>query len=296
MDNIRSAKADFVASAAALREPHLWIMSILYIGTFGSFIGFAGVFPKVIATQFPEFSAFHVGAAAVSLAFMGALVGSLARPFGGKLADRFGGAKVTFFSFAVMALGALAVVLTLPVGNFWLFLVTFMVIFTATGIGNGATYRMIPSIFSARNGVVERAHAVGRRRNAAQDGCRDRHHLGDRRVRRIHHSAGARSLTGSDRQLRQRDLRFCRGVRRADGGDGVLLPPSRIVTGRASNLGSTTHDDGRSRDGGNALSLLRPSVRDDGHRGLPRPRWRSPVESFRRIVGACARRAGRPPN
>lgn len=75
MDNVSSAKADFAASAAALREPHLWIMSVLYIGTFGSFIGFAGVFPKVIATQFPEFSSFQVGAAAVSLAFMGALVG-----------------------------------------------------------------------------------------------------------------------------------------------------------------------------------------------------------------------------
>ncbi len=154
MDNIRSAKADFAASAAALREPHLWIMSILYIGTFGSFIGFAGVFPKLIATQFPDFSAFYVGAATVSLAFLGALVGSLARPFGGKLADRFGGAKVTFFSFAVMALGALAVVLTLPLGNFWIFLATFMVIFTATGVGNGATYRMIPSIFAARSGVA----------------------------------------------------------------------------------------------------------------------------------------------
>lgn len=170
MDNIRSAKADFAASAAALREPHLWIMSILYIGTFGSFIGFAGVFPKLIATQFPEFSAFHVGAAAVSLAFLGALVGSLARPFGGRLADRFGGAKVTFFAFAVMAVGALAVVLTLPVGSFWLFLATFMVIFTATGIGNGATYRMIPSIFSALNGV-KNAHKesgdVGTQRKTA---------------------------------------------------------------------------------------------------------------------------------
>ncbi|MEO5919918.1 MAG: MFS transporter [Pseudolysinimonas sp.] len=158
MDNIRSAKADFAASASALREPHLWIMSILYIGTFGSFIGFAGVFPKVIATQFPDFSAIHIGVAAISLAFMGALFGSVARPFGGKLADRFGGAKVTFLAFLVMALGATAVVLVLPLGNFWIFLVTFLVIFTATGIGNGSTYRMIPSIFAARSGVAN-AHA-----------------------------------------------------------------------------------------------------------------------------------------
>lgn len=155
MNNLSNAKADFAASAAALRDPHTWIMAVLYIGTFGSFIGFAGVFPKLIATQFPDFSAIHVGAAAVSLAFLGALVGSLARPFGGRLADRFGGAKVTIAAFAVMALGAFAVILSLPVGNFWLFLGTFLFIFAATGIGNGSTYRMIPSIFSARSGVKD---------------------------------------------------------------------------------------------------------------------------------------------
>ena len=155
MNNLSNAKADFAASAAALKEPHTWIMAVLYIGTFGSFIGFAGVFPKVIATQFPEFSTFHVGAAAISLAFLGALCGSIARPFGGKLADRFGGAKVTVAAFSVMALGALAVIYTLPLGNFWIFLGIFMVIFGATGIGNGSTYRMIPSIFAARAGVAD---------------------------------------------------------------------------------------------------------------------------------------------
>jgi NNP family nitrate/nitrite transporter-like MFS transporter len=155
MDNLTNAKADFKASAAALRDPHTWIMSILYIGTFGSFIGFAGVFPKVLATQFPTFSAFHIGAAAVSLAFLGALTGSIARPFGGKLADRFGGAKVTICAFAVMALGAITIVMILPVGNFWLFLGTFLFIFAATGVGNGSTYRMIPSIFAARSGVTD---------------------------------------------------------------------------------------------------------------------------------------------
>src|SRR6187200_959249 len=77
MNNISSAKADFSGSAAALREPHLWLLSLLYIGTFGSFIGFASVFPKLIADQFPAFSSIAVGTAAVSLAFLGALVGSL---------------------------------------------------------------------------------------------------------------------------------------------------------------------------------------------------------------------------
>jgi len=160
MDNLSSAKADFAASAAALREPHLWLLALLYIGTFGSFIGFAGVFPKLIVDQFPAFSSFQVGTAALSLAFLGALVGSVARPFGGRLADRFGGAIVTVCAFAAMAIGAFAVLLVISSGNFWAFLGCFLVIFIATGIGNGATYRMIPSVFAARSGVADaRTHA-----------------------------------------------------------------------------------------------------------------------------------------
>ena len=150
MDNLSSAKADLAGSAAALREPHLWIMSLLYIGTFGSFIGFASVFPKLIADQFPEFSSIAVGGAAVSLAFLGALVGSLARPFGGRLADRFGGARITMLAFAAMGVVTLAVILALPVGDFWLFLGCFLLLFAAAGIGNGSTYRMVPIVFSLR--------------------------------------------------------------------------------------------------------------------------------------------------
>ncbi|WP_345802806.1 MFS transporter [Microbacterium sp. AZCO] len=150
MDNLSNAKSDAAASAAALREPHLWLLALLYIGTFGSFIGFASVFPKLIADQFPEFSTIQVGQAAVSLAFLGALVGSLARPYGGRLADRVGGARVTVGAFTVMALGALSLVWTMPLHNFGVFLACFLVLFSATGIGNGSTYRMIPNVFAAR--------------------------------------------------------------------------------------------------------------------------------------------------
>ncbi|RLK49347.1 MFS transporter [Microbacterium telephonicum] len=173
MDNLSSAKADFAGSAAALREPHLWLMSLLYIGTFGSFIGFAGVFPKLIADQFPEFTTIQIGQTAVTLAFLGALFGSLARPYGGKLADRIGGARMTVIAFAVMSLGALALVWTLPLQNFWVFLACFLLLFTATGVGNGATYRMIPNIFAARaaaQGVkpgTEEAARVARKSAAA---------------------------------------------------------------------------------------------------------------------------------
>ncbi|MFE7630156.1 MFS transporter [Kocuria sp. NPDC057446] len=147
MHNLSHAKGDVAGSLATVREPHFWIMSFLYVGTFGSFIGFSSVFPKLIADTFPGFSSFGVGAASLSLAFLGPLVGSVSRPYGGRLADRFGGAPMTVAVFAVMALLALAVVLTLPLANFWLFLGLFLLLFTAAGMGNGSTYRMIPSIY-----------------------------------------------------------------------------------------------------------------------------------------------------
>jgi NNP family nitrate/nitrite transporter-like MFS transporter len=161
MNNLSSAKADLAASLRAVREPHLWILAFLYIGTFGSFIGFSGVFPKLIADQFPAFSAFGVGSATLSLAFLGALTGSLARPLGGRLADRFGGAVVTMAAFVVMGLGILAVIVTLPSHDFWLFLVFFLILFTASGIGNGSTYRMIPTVFSLRSGTKDAHRNAG---------------------------------------------------------------------------------------------------------------------------------------
>lgn len=161
MDNLSHVRADVAASLAALREPHLWVLAVLYIGTFGSFIGFAGVFPKLIADQFPEFSTFQVGSATLSLAFLGALVGSLSRPYGGRLADRFGGAAMTMASFAVMAVVVVTVVLTLPLGSFWLFLALFLVLFAASGIGNGATYRMIPTVFAWRAGSADAHRTAG---------------------------------------------------------------------------------------------------------------------------------------
>ncbi len=154
MDNLASAKADLAGSAAALREPHLWILSLLYIGTFGSFIGFASVFPKLIADQFPDFATIAVGGASVSLAFLGALVGSLARPIGGRLADRFGGARITMAAFAAMGAITVAVLGALAIGSFWAYLGCFLLLFAAAGAGNGSTYRMVPVVFALRGGGV----------------------------------------------------------------------------------------------------------------------------------------------
>jgi len=154
MDNLSSAKADFAGAAAALREPHLWVLALLYIGTFGSFIGFSSVFPKLIADTFPEYSTFQVGTASLSLAFLGALVGSLARPYGGKLADRFGGARMTIAAFGLMIAGALSLLLMLELNSFALFLGCFLLLFVAAGLGNGSTYRMIPNVFAARGAAT----------------------------------------------------------------------------------------------------------------------------------------------
>jgi NNP family nitrate/nitrite transporter-like MFS transporter len=171
MNNLTNAKADLAASASALRQPHLWLLALLYIGTFGSFIGFTGVFPKLITDQFPAFATLPIGPAAISLAFLGALVGSLARPYGGRLADRFGGAPIAAMSFALMSAISLVVVLTLPLESFWLFLAFFLVLFVFSGIGNGATYRMIPTVFMATSGAKgpddPRARAAQRRSAAA---------------------------------------------------------------------------------------------------------------------------------
>lgn len=166
MDNLSTAKADVQASLAALREPHLWILALLYIGTFGSFIGFAGVFPKLIADTFPDFSTFAVGSATLSLAFLGALIGSLSRPYGGRLADRFGGAPMTIVSFVAMGAGVLSVIVTMPLGNFWVFLACFLLLFAAAGIGNGATYRMIPTVFALR-ARQKGGDGIGAQRTAA---------------------------------------------------------------------------------------------------------------------------------
>ncbi|MFF0943266.1 MFS transporter [Kocuria sp. CPCC 205300] len=167
MHNLSHAKGDVAGSLATVKEPHFWIMSFLYVGTFGSFIGFSSVFPKLIADTFPEFSSFGVGAAALSLAFLGPLVGSVSRPYGGRLADRFGGAPMTVAVFAVMALLALAVVVTLPLAGFWLFLGLFLLLFTAAGMGNGSTYRMIPSIYRVLGLRQQQDAAVSTERKAS---------------------------------------------------------------------------------------------------------------------------------
>ncbi len=144
MNDLASAKASFSDQAVIFKRKHNWIMCWLYLGTFGSFIGYSAGFPLLIKSQFPQINA-------LSYAWLGPLVGALIRPLGGWLSDKLGGARVTFWTFVAMVVGVLGVLYFLPQGgqggNFYAFLAMFMALFAAAGIGNGSTFRMIPVIF-----------------------------------------------------------------------------------------------------------------------------------------------------
>ena len=145
MDNLTTARNQPRAMREAARQPHTWIMSFLYIGTFGSFIGFGFAFGQVLQNQFAE--DFATPLAAASLTWLGPLLGSLIRPLGGSLADRFGGARITFWNFIAMAAGASVVLVASKQQSLPLFLVGFVSLFVLSGLGNGSTYKMIPAIF-----------------------------------------------------------------------------------------------------------------------------------------------------
>ena len=159
MDNLSTARSDHRSWAKAATHPHTWIISFLYIGTFGSFIGYSAAFPTLLTSQFPEVT--------TSIAFVGAVLGAASRPLGGTIADRLGGARVTIAAFVVMGLAAGLAILALSAHSFVLFLLAFLVLFTGAGIGNGATYRMIPAVFRA--GVRDGEELAIARRSAA--GC-----------------------------------------------------------------------------------------------------------------------------
>ncbi len=148
MDNLSTARNDRRALRDAARDPHAWVMSLLYIGTFGSFIGFGFAFGQVLQVQFKAQFATPIDAA--YLTFLGPLLGSLIRPVGGWLADRLGGARVTCATFVLMAASAGLVLLASRQHSLPLFLTGFVALFAFSGVGNGSTYKMIPAIFRAK--------------------------------------------------------------------------------------------------------------------------------------------------
>ncbi|MBB2985656.1 nitrate/nitrite transporter [Terracoccus luteus] len=174
MDNLDHQTANPGAMGDVLRHADSWVVSLLYIGTFGSFIGFGFAFGQVLNQTFlagvtngATPTAAQAAAAslqAAQIAFVGPLLGSVSRVFGGRLADRRGGGVVTFWTFVGMAVAgvlvtasahaddttpgaATALQLTGIIGGF-------VALFVLSGIGNGSVYKMIPALFERKSQAV----------------------------------------------------------------------------------------------------------------------------------------------
>jgi NNP family nitrate/nitrite transporter-like MFS transporter len=205
MNNLHAAYSKPREQLAVVRYKHTWVMSFIYIGTFGSFIGYSAAMPLLIKINFfrSPIPTASIGINFAYYAFLGALVGSVARPFGGWLADKCGGARVTLGAFVAMIAGTLGVLYTLlqldtvPTAPpekvaawakdpssfpgfppavvdavnhnsdlFPWFLACFLFVFAATGVGNGSVYRMIPAIWKVQ---AKKAGAPGSPARVAAD-------------------------------------------------------------------------------------------------------------------------------
>jgi len=158
----KEIKGNLKKQFSILSDKHNWIMTIIYTMTFGSFIGYSMVFPKLAQDIFVYSNAadpswVNPNAPNIMLwAFLGPVIGALIRPLGGVLSDRVNsGAKVTMWSTIFQIIAALTVAYFVvqargsetPEQYWWPFFAAFMVLFMTTGIGNGSTFRSIPYIF-----------------------------------------------------------------------------------------------------------------------------------------------------
>jgi NNP family nitrate/nitrite transporter-like MFS transporter len=211
MDNLGTAKANPREQLGIMKHKQTWVMAFLYIGTFGSFIGYSAAMPLLIKLNFwrqPLPVVEGIGINFAFYAFLGALVGSMTRPLGGMLADKFGGARITLLAFGGMILGTLGILWTLSMLEpfppaptpdvlakiqadpaaweyppavqaavdanadvFPIFLGIFLFVFACSGIGNGSTYKMIPAIFR-KDAERDTAPDTPERELAVLDGTR----------------------------------------------------------------------------------------------------------------------------
>jgi NNP family nitrate/nitrite transporter-like MFS transporter len=146
MNDIADARASFADQSIIFKRFHNWVMCVLYTGTFGSFIGYSAGFPLLMKTQFENVDV-------LAYAFLGPLVGALSRAATGWVSDKFGGGRVTLWTFVFMIVAVVGVIQFLPseanpAGNFWGFFACFMALFFLTGVGNASTFQMIPVIMN----------------------------------------------------------------------------------------------------------------------------------------------------
>ena len=152
MDDMEGMRSSFRDQVRVVKLRQTWLLTLLYIGAFGSFIGYSAAMPLLIKHEFTGYDP-------LAYAFLGPLVGSIARPFGGWLADRVGGARVTVGVFLGMTLIVPGVIASLHAGSFGPFLACFLVLFVLSGMANGSTFRIVPKVFAAMH-PGDRARAL----------------------------------------------------------------------------------------------------------------------------------------
>ncbi|CAM3826784.1 MULTISPECIES: nitrate/nitrite transporter [Tsukamurella] len=181
MDNLQVPTVDTAAMRKATTDRDTWIVSLLYIGTFGSFIGFSFAFGQVLQATFKAGgdTAAQASLHAAQIAFLGPLLGSISRVYGGKLADRIGGGRVTLYVFAGMIAGAGVLITTAtragtaaPTGaTMAAYVAGFIALFLLSGLGNGSVYKMIPSIFEAKSRSLDTDEATRTHYSRAMSGA-----------------------------------------------------------------------------------------------------------------------------
>jgi NNP family nitrate/nitrite transporter-like MFS transporter len=168
-----------------LFERDTYVISLLYICTFGSWIGFAFAFGQVLQVNFSADgeTATHASLHAAQIAFVGPLLGSLARICGGKLADRMGGSRVTLgvLGGMILAAGLLVGISSVDdhsrgtrssamIGYVVGYVICFLVLFILSGMGNGSVFKLIPSVFEARSRSLDISEAQRRHWSRAMSG------------------------------------------------------------------------------------------------------------------------------
>jgi len=225
MDNLSIAANAKGAMRRVCRDKHTWVIALLYIGTFGSFIGFGFAFGQVLQVQFK--STFATPVKAAYLTFLGPLLGSVVRPYGGKLADRFGGSRVTFFNFIAMALGAGLVLIAALQKSLPLYLVGFIALFIFSGVGNGH--------LQGQGAIADRRRSGADRNHARVDQAVRSPHRGGRSHRCAGRGIGESGVPPVFSRLSERHGRvhsFPRLLRSVHSGDVVLLSSQESATAR----------------------------------------------------------------
>ncbi|WP_424890639.1 MFS transporter [Streptomyces sp. XH2] len=149
MDNLPVARGSAARGPrGASRDPHVWGLSLLSLATAGSFTGYGLAFGLVLRGGFGSSVP-----AALACALLATLLGAAARPCGGLLAGRWGGARVTLVSLVGMAAGTAVLAAAAARGAVEVFAAVFTAVVVLAGLGAGAVGVLVPAVFAARAGA-----------------------------------------------------------------------------------------------------------------------------------------------